>query len=487
MVSQRETKMKRLEESLRLWQSEAKTELERSARKAVSMDMLKCAQQRSQRLVLSDLSSAPPGLGALEHLHELYIFDSQIETLPDDVGDCSNLTVLNITDCEIASLPESIGRLDQLERLELHCNTKLKSLPDSLGMLPWLRTIDVRDCENLEQFPASIDLYKVSVKSEGTKLVIYPPFREANFDEETRMELEESAKDCKTRWDHLTAAFSPEQLSVAHERDALKRARLSSTVSQMALPGEEPIPGVTFDNWKRADALTTEWAQAKVPLGPERLLELHASLYSGVDHWRMNGSLAGKLRDAEIWCDENMYPPHQSVPRMMDEFFLWHRRTIAPLKDSDDLVGRVAFAGQIYQRLVSIHPFHDGNGRIARLAMNWELRAAGLPPARIGRNGAGSGLAVALFATQGTSNRRPNEVTEMVLEGIENTLRVYEAVLGVTRGEDGDCSDLSDDEHLLEVVAAKLQKRGWLGPQHRSDDESDTSTTDERGFLSKGE
>ncbi|HET9644340.1 MAG TPA: Fic family protein [Burkholderiaceae bacterium] len=421
----------------------------------------------------------PSGLGALKHLRELDLAFNPITSLPADIVDLRNLKILNLNYCALEALPHDIGRLGQLEELQLKGNSRLKSLPDSLGDIDTLKQVDVTDCNGLENFPAGIDLYRVKVRSERTPLVLYPPFREAHFDSQTRIDLERSAQECKRRWDRLITEFTPEQLRAAYERDALKRARLSTTVSQMALPGEEPTPGVTFENWKRADALTIEWAQAGVPLDLDRLLELHALLYREIDNWRMNDSrnLAGKLREDEIFVADTWqtYPSHENIPRLLDDFFTWHARTRACLEASGDLVGQMAFAGQIYQRLVSIHPFSDANGRTSRLAMNWALRAAGLPPARIGRDDLGAPQRVALFATEGDGNRTPEQVTEMVLKGIHNTLRVYETELGVP-DESADSTALSDDESLLEIFGGHLRAMGLLAQQLPSDSDSDSDS-----------
>ena len=58
------------------------------------------------------------------------------------------------------------------------------------------------------------------------------------------------------------------------------------------------------------------------------------------------------------------------VPEAMRELFDWI--------DSSDL-HPVLLAGEAHSRFVKIHPFYDGNGRTARLLMNWILLAKGYP------------------------------------------------------------------------------------------------------------
>jgi hypothetical protein len=55
----------------------------------------------------------------------------------------------------------------------------------------------------------------------------------------------------------------------------------------------------------------------------------------------------------------------------------------ARIKAGDD---PIETAGLAYQRMVSIHPFHDGNGRSSRFLMDFVLQNAGLLPAALGDN-----------------------------------------------------------------------------------------------------
>jgi hypothetical protein len=67
------------------------------------------------------------------------------------------------------------------------------------------------------------------------------------------------------------------------------------------------------------------------------------------------------------------YPEGAVVQSQLDEFFTWYnaaRQTMDP----------TALAAAAQRRLVSIHPFMDGNGRVTRLVMDHALEGRGLPP-----------------------------------------------------------------------------------------------------------
>ena len=58
------------------------------------------------------------------------------------------------------------------------------------------------------------------------------------------------------------------------------------------------------------------------------------------------------------------------VPEAMRELYWW-------IKTSS--LHPVLLAGEAHYRFVKIHPFYDGNGRAARLLLNWILLVRGYP------------------------------------------------------------------------------------------------------------
>jgi hypothetical protein len=76
-------------------------------------------------------------------------------------------------------------------------------------------------------------------------------------------------------------------------------------------------------------------------------------------------------------------------------------------------------AAQLYQRLLSIHPFQNGNGRTARLVLDWLLLRQGLPPAVFGNDNPG----VAVFGTVPLDCQyTPTQVVTLVTAATERAL-----------------------------------------------------------------
>ncbi len=93
------------------------------------------------------------------------------------------------------------------------------------------------------------------------------------------------------------------------------------------------------------------------------VLTMHQMFYESLDK-----EYAGKYRDVDVFISGSKYPITEvdNIQKEMDGLFNWiatERSQLHPVR----------FAAQLHKRFVFIHPFKDGNGRIARLLMNTAL------------------------------------------------------------------------------------------------------------------
>jgi Fic family protein len=90
---------------------------------------------------------------------------------------------------------------------------------------------------------------------------------------------------------------------------------------------------------------------------------MHQMFYEGIEK-----EYAGKYRNLDVVISGLKYPVTETklIEAEMDRLFQW----IATARDH---YHPVKFAAQLHKRFVFIHPFKDGNGRIARLLMNTAL------------------------------------------------------------------------------------------------------------------
>ena len=98
----------------------------------------------------------------------------------------------------------------------------------------------------------------------------------------------------------------------------------------------------------------------------------------------------------------------------MDSFFSWLTQ-----RSSEHCV---LFAAEAHIKLVTIHPFTDGNGRIARLLMNLILFHYGFPPAIIkAKDRVAYFDAIEVWQQQNKKTLFQN----MLIEAVNETLDIY--------------------------------------------------------------
>ena len=120
-----------------------------------------------------------------------------------------------------------------------------------------------------------------------------------------------------------------------------------------------------------------DWVKGQAKRRPDSLTEedilhIHYLIMKGVDDLN-----AGRYRVTPVRISGSavVLPNPRKVPDLMNELAKW-------LKLAAD-VHPVELAAEAHYRLVTIHPFTDGNGRTARLLMNMILLMSGYPAAII--------------------------------------------------------------------------------------------------------
>lgn len=87
---------------------------------------------------------------------------------------------------------------------------------------------------------------------------------------------------------------------------------------------------------------------------------------------------AGRFRRIQVMIQgsDHMPPAPYLVEKQMEDYFIWYERNRLSIHP-------IVLAAEMHERLVTIHPFIDGNGRTSRLIMNMILLQHGFVIANI--------------------------------------------------------------------------------------------------------
>jgi Fic family protein len=163
---------------------------------------------------------------------------------------------------------------------------------------------------------------------------------------------------------------------MVHESNAIEGNSLTLRETELVLSKGVTVSGKPLKDHIEALNLAKAWEQVKELAKPnavltERdLLDLHRIVLT-----RVEDSFAGSYRTGSVRiAGSNHVPPNPvTVPELREEL-------ITELGNIADPVERAA---KLHHGIARIHPFADGNGRTARLAMNFVLISAGYPPISI--------------------------------------------------------------------------------------------------------
>lgn len=132
---------------------------------------------------------------------------------------------------------------------------------------------------------------------------------------------------------------------------------------------------------------------------------------------------AGQYRNSAVMITGTDHRPPEAneVPRLIRELIGW-------VKTERTKLHVVELAALFHHKLVHIHPFFDGNGRTARLAMNIFLLQAGYPLVIVLKNDRKKYYRVLALADKG----QYEPLVRFIAQAVERSLSIYLKVLTPT-------------------------------------------------------
>lgn len=185
--------------------------------------------------------------------------------------------------------------------------------------------------------------------------------------------------------------------SLTEHQEAINHAQAFDYIQ--TLVNKQSLPFASAKRKKRQD------------LTEKDILDIHSIILNKIDDTNKGRyrKVAVRLRGSET-----ILPNPLKVPELMEEFFKWLQSEIAdhPIKTALDA----------HFKLVSIHPFVDGNGRTARLLMDLMLVQTGYPPAIVRKEDR------SVYINSLEKGQTKDDLTdyfEVMLEAVDRSLDIY--------------------------------------------------------------
>lgn len=201
--------------------------------------------------------------------------------------------------------------------------------------------------------------------------------------------------------------------SNAIEGNTLTRAETALVVEKgITIQGKSLKEHLEATNHVEAlDYIKTLVSKKRQDLREDDILDIHKAILQKIEE-----NHAGRYRTqhAHLTGSETILPNPVKVPDLMKTFINWLTGN-----NSDH---PVKIAADAHFKLVTIHPFSDGNGRTSRLLMNLLLMQAGYPPAIIRKE---DRLEYVNALEKGQVGNDIGDFYNLIYEAVDRSLDIY--------------------------------------------------------------
>lgn len=188
----------------------------------------------------------------------------------------------------------------------------------------------------------------------------------------------------------------------------------------MTIGGKSMREHLEAINHSEAVDMVIDMAKSKEPINERTLKMLHHTVLRGIDkenagmYRRVNVRIGGST-----FCPPEPYLIESGIQGMF-AFYENSKKELHP----------VHLAAEMHERLLTIHPFIDGNGRTSRLLMNLILLQNGYPLANIKGDAASKMKYYKAIHTAQTEHDK-NPFIEFVAQVVKESLADYISLLKV--------------------------------------------------------
>ena len=217
--------------------------------------------------------------------------------------------------------------------------------------------------------------------------------------------------------------LNPEQ-ALQYKNVQTARMSLSTTIVGKSEKNSEAL--LATRNWEKAEGKMNRWIRQKKPITLKGLFELNRTLGEGL---HFNGHEPGTVRTIDVGIggtiDDSYQFQNALDPKDIEKSLILYEHW---LQEVNHTLDPIQLATEAYQRLNTIHPFQDGNGRTTRFLLDWVLLSHGLPPATFADV---ASTHIVIFPKDPFhKNPAPGTALKLVTDAVERTLSSFDVPAG---------------------------------------------------------
>lgn len=213
----------------------------------------------------------------------------------------------------------------------------------------------------------------------------------------------------------------------------------------IAAKGRSLVEQMMNVDLKNAYLFGFEWAKTSKPYAVNFLCELAAKVMrrTGSEYSTMGGnfdSSKGELRRCNVSAGigGRSYMAFQKVPQATADFCQWLNDTLVSV-DRNNMAAYYRLSFEAHFRLVTIHPWVDGNGRTTRLLMNIIQRQLGLIPSIVTKEAKGEYIQALIDSREQEDSTIIQDVMlAQHITNLENRILQYQQSINDTVNNRGD-------------------------------------------------
>ncbi len=257
---------------------------------------------------------------------------------------------------------------------QVHQLAKFLSIDDNQLMALWLKEKVIHELGGYAQASAALQMVQEHFQSYEPKVRLSESIqKKLDYLEELQADLSLLRKNDSFRVvEALELEYTFESNRIEGNTLTLKETDLVVNKG-LTIAGKSMQEHLEAINHKDAIEYVKQLVQSNSVLTERELLTIHNLVLRGIDPKN-----AGKYRNVQVMISGSEHQPPQPflVPKLMEDYFIWYSSNRTRLHP-------VVLAAEMHERLVTIHPFIDGNGRTSRLIMNLILLQNGYVIANI--------------------------------------------------------------------------------------------------------